>query len=348
MRMTATIFLSQKIYLYLLFIMIAIIPFFKIDSYIIHVIILFMYYASLGLAWNIIGGLAGQILLGQSVFIGLTGYTCLMLLIFFGIPIWIGMMISIVLVMAFSLMIGYPCFRLRGPFFSLATLSIAEAVKSLYMYFDKYTGGTFGLWIPKLGTNPHVGFYKLERIHEGSPWFYLQFEDKLPYYYIFMMTLIIATIVSLRVERSNFGLSLRAIKDDETAANCLGINTLWLKIKALMICAILTAIAATAYVLYVGYIEPFSIFSIDLSLTPIIVTILGGVEYTIGPILGALIYTPLSEYIRAQFGTTYAGAHLVILGAILIILALKSPQGLVLPILKRGRGLRKFFIRHKL
>jgi len=297
-----------------------------------------MYYAILGLAWNIIGGFAGQLLLGQSVFVGLTGYTCLMLLIFFGIPIWMGMIFSFGVVTMFSLFIGYPCLKLRGPFFALATISVAEAVKALYMYFDKYTGGTFGLWIPKLGTNPHVGFYKLPRVHEGSPLFYLQFENKLPYFYIFLIFLAIAVLVSYKIEKSDFGLLLRAIKDDEDAAKCLGVDTHWLKMKALILCAIVSSMAAAAYVMYIGYIEPISIFSLDLSLTPVIVTILGGVGYTAGPIIGALIYTPLSEFIRAEFGTTYAGAHLVILGALLTILALKSPEGLVLSILKRRKS----------
>lgn len=331
-------FLSSKTVFYILFIiLLMIMPFLNIGSYVLHVIILFMYYAILGLAWNIIGGFAGQLLLGQSVYVGLTGYTCLMLLIFLGVPIWIGMIISFGVVTIFSLFIGYPCLKLRGPFFALATISVAEAMKAIYMYFDKYTGGTFGLWIPKLGANPHVGFYKLPRVHEGSSLFYLQFESKLPYFYIFLIFLVVAVIVSYKVEKSNFGLLLRAIKDDEDAANCLGVNTHWLKIKALIICAILTAMAATAYVMYIEYIEPISIFSLDLSLTPVIVTVLGGVEYTVGPILGALIYTPLSEFIRAQFGTTYAGSHLVILGLILIVLALKAPQGLVMSILKRRK-----------
>ena len=116
----------------ILLIALIVMPFFNLSEYVIHVIILLMFYTILGLAWNIIGGFAGQLLLGQSVFVGLTGYTCLMLLVFFGIPIWIGMLISFGVVTAFSLFIGYPCLKLRGPFFALATISVAEAVKAEY------------------------------------------------------------------------------------------------------------------------------------------------------------------------------------------------------------------------
>lgn len=305
------------------------------NEYLIHMVILIFYYGSLALAWNIIGGYAGQLSLGHAGYVGIAAYVSLMLLVFFGIPIWVGMVVSFAAVALFSIFIGYPCFKLRGPYFALSTLAVAEAFKSLVMYFDTYTGGTFGLWVPALGSHPSVGFYQLERIHEGSPLLYLQFEGKLPYYYMFLIMFMVCICVSYLIGKSDFGLILRAIKDDQDAANALGVSVHWMKIKALILSAVLTGGAAVVYVMYITYIEPISIFGLDLSITPVVLSTIGGLATTPGPIIGTLLFVPISEYVRAVLGGTYVGAHLILYGIVVVAVILLIPDGIYGELKKR-------------
>ncbi len=294
------------------------------DKFYLHVLIMMLLYAAISSAWNVVGGFAGQLSLGHAAFFGIGAYTSTLLFIRLGVSPWIGMLAGAVLATIVSGAIGWPSFRLRGPFFTLVTIAFAEVLRILTLYAHDFTSGSIGISVP---FRPAVGNFIFRQLSA--------------YVYVAVAYLVVTVLVSLWIEHSRLGYYLAAIREDEDAAQALGIVTAWYKLVAVLISAFLTALGGTFYAQYIFYIEPFQTFSLDFSVLLAMMAIIGGVGTVWGPVAGAFLVTPLQEVLQAKLGGELHGLHLVIYGAVLIAVVILLPQGIVASVagwVKRGFG----------
>jgi branched-chain amino acid transport system permease protein len=282
------------------------------DKFYLHVLIMMMFYAAATSAWNIVGGFAGQLSLGHAAFFGIGAYTSTLLFIDRGISPWIGMLIGAVLATLVSGAIGFPSFRLRGPFFTLVTIAFAEVLRILAVYAHGLTGGSIGISVP---FRPGLGNFIFRQLPA--------------YAYVALAFMVITVLVSLWIENSRLGYYLAALREDEDAALALGIDTARYKLVATLISAFFTALAGTFYAQYIFFIEPFATFSLDFSILLAMMAIIGGVGTVWGPVAGAFLVTPLQELLRAKLGGELQGLHLVVYGIVLIVVVILLPQGIV-------------------
>jgi branched-chain amino acid transport system permease protein len=288
------------------------------NPFVLHLIIMILFYASLGAAWNIIGGFAGQLSLGHAAFFGLGAYTSVLLNHYTGLNPWVGMLLGVLVTSLFAAAISYPAFRLRGPFFTLATIAFAEVLRILIIYFKDFTKGSVGITIPqKMGLANFM------------------FREKAPYLYIILIFAAGVFLISYLIEKSRFGYQLIALREDEDAAESLGVNTTRTKLKAAVISAALTSFGGVFYAQYILFIEPYSEFSLDLSIQFALVPMIGGMGTSVGPIIGSFVLTPLQELLRSWLGGGFAGVYLVIYGIILMLVVIFMPQG-ILGLIKSG------------
>ena len=272
------------------------------DVYLQHLAILFLLWVTLGTSWNLLGGYAGQISFGHAAFFGMGAYTSSLLFTKMGFPPWPGMLLGGVAGILLALPMGYICFRLRGPFFALSMLALSEFLRLVALNWRDLTEGAVGILLPPF------------------------FIGKLPYYYIAFALAAAAMLATRLLVNSKVGFYLVAIREDQDAAEALGIDTTWYKLVALMASAFFTAMAGSYYANYMAYIDPPIVFSIvDLSIAMILVAVLGGMGTLWGPVVGALLIVALSEAFRAYF----AAAHLIVYGVLIIVAILFMPEGVV-------------------
>ncbi|MDI3535155.1 MAG: branched-chain amino acid transport system ATP-binding protein livM [Thermosediminibacterales bacterium] len=305
--------ISPQLYVpVLFFVLLFLIPLVIKNPFYIHNMILIFFYAALSSAWNIIGGFAGQISLGHAAFFGIGAYTSAILYVDFGISPWIGMLAGGVLAMLVAAGISYPCFKLRGPFFTLSTIAFGEVVRLLVSYFRDITRGAVGLLVP---FKPGIGN--------------LMFRGKIPYYYFALILMILVVVVSKKISVSRMGFYLTSLREDEEGAQAIGINTSLYKLWAVMISAFFAGIAGVFYAQYILFIEPESVFSSAMSTQFALMSIIGGMGTVAGPVVGSFILTPLSEFLRSTLGGSFQGLHFAIYGVLLIIVVILMPQGIV-------------------
>ena len=276
-----------------------------------HTLILIYLYALMGMGWNILGGYTGQISLGHAVYFGIGAYTSTCLYLWFGISPWIGMFCGILCAIAASQLVGYPCFRLAGHYFAIATICVGEIMRHLFLNWP-LVGAATGIEIP---TN-----YSL---------YNFQFASKIPYYYTILFFLVGAVLVTTLVERSRIGYYFRAIKMDQDAAQAIGINPARYKMIAIAISAAMTALAGTFYAQYVMYIDPESVYIGHLSIIMCLIAVLGGSNSRWGPLVGAAILIPASETTRAYFAGSGQGIDLMLYGTLIMLIAAFQPRGIM-------------------
>ncbi|MBK1842590.1 branched-chain amino acid ABC transporter permease [Azospirillum sp. YIM B02556] len=275
-------------------------------------LILILMGAQMGVAWNIVGGYAGQVSLGHAVFYGIGAYTSTMLLLTLGLTPWIGALAGGLVAAAFALAMGWPCFRLKGHYFAMATIAVAEIMQILVTNSDALEGAV-GLYLPM----------------DQSGWGVLIFLSKLPYYYVILGLLVLTVLVSWAIERSHIGYYFRAIKDEPEAARALGVSLTRYKLIALTVSAFLTAMGGSFYAQKEMFIDPGSVFATTISIKIALIAILGGVGRLTGPVLGAVILITIEEYSRTLFGSTGSGTDMIIYAAMIILVAVFSPSGVL-------------------
>lgn len=277
--------------------------------------------AMLAQAWNILAGYCGQISLGHAVFFGTGAYTSTALQMRWGVSPWIGLVAGVLVAVALSQAIGYPCFRLRGHYFAIATIAIGEIIQTLAINWE-FIGGARGLNLP---------------FRKDSLLAFQFHTSKYPYYYIMLALLALCMLVSWRIERTRLGYYFRAIREDPAAAQSVGISITKYKLIAMAISAAFVAAGGTFYAQYVLYLDPDSVFPLSLSILICVLAVVGGVGTLWGALVGAAIMIPLSEFTRVQFGGTGRAGDLLIYGALLTVVAVFQPAGLV-GLLRRMRG----------
>ncbi|MBI3452851.1 MAG: branched-chain amino acid ABC transporter permease [Rhodospirillales bacterium] len=256
-------------------------PFF-VDSYIVSVLILVFYFAYLGQAWNIMMGFAGQLSLGHALYFGLGAYTGAALYVKFGLSPWLSMPVAIVIAMAVGAAIGALGFRFRigGVYFALLTIAFAEFTRILFDHFT-WVGGSSGLFLP-VASRQGNDLWMLR----GAP---------IMFYYVWLVLTVGLLILCRALLASRLGYYWLAIREDEPAAQALGIDTFRYKMIAVMLSAGLTAVAGVLNAFYFNVLFPEPTFSINRSIELILGAIIGGVGTLMGPIIGAFILTPLGE-----------------------------------------------------
>ena len=273
--------------------------------------VMFLLAAISASAWNIVGGYAGQVSVGHSMFFGLGAYAPLLFYQLWGWPPLAGIPIGIALSIALAILIGIPTFRLTGHYFSMATIAIAELIRIFTGTWD-FVGAAIGLQGPATARS----------------WWDLTFRDEMPYYYIFLGVLAVMLYVTYTIEQRRFGYYLRAIKTRERAARSLGVSVLQVKVQALMLSATFTSIAGSLYAIKTGFIDPESGFGILVSVQMVIIAAIGGAGVLMGPLVGALILIPLQTATNTWFGGGGSGLTYILYGGIIVLIARFEPGGL--------------------
>lgn len=276
-----------------------------------NLFVLLFVFSALSVAWNIVGGYAGQLSLGHAVFYGIGGYTATLLTQNFGISPWIGMFAGAAISAAVAILISYPTLRLRGPFFALATIAILEVVRLLVIHEESWTGGSSGISLPL-----NIG------------WAWIVFREKINYVIIAFGLFLLVTWVSWYIRKSRIGHYLIAIREREDAALAVGIHTVRVKIIAAVVSAVLTSIIGTFHITYLTFVDPSSAFSLELSIQVAMFALIGGLGTVSGPIAGTFLVLPIAELARGWLSSVGNGMHGLIYGLILVAVVLTIPRGL--------------------
>jgi branched-chain amino acid transport system permease protein len=294
-------------------VVVLILPLVVKSSFAIDIFIRILLFSFIGVAWNLMGGYAKQLSLGHAAYFGLGAYTSTILQIDFGISPWIGMVAGGVVAMLASLPIGWLCFRLRGPYFTIATIATAQALMLIFLKFRDFAWGAEGTTIPNLGNAPLM----------------MQFEAKSAYYYIALGLLAIGLVITWLIEKSWMGYYLVAIGEDEDAAEAIGVNAPRMKRNIYMISAFLTALAGTFYIQYIYFIDPPTAFNFNISIEAALVAIVGGIGTLWGPVIGTILLETTSTLLQSWLGSSIGGLQLTVYALILMAVILWRPTGLM-------------------
>ncbi len=289
-----------------------IVPWLIDSSFAVHIFVTICVFGALSTAWNIVGGYAGQLSLGHTIFYGLGGYTTALLIKHYELTPWLGMWAGALLSVLVALGIGFPSFRLRGPFFSLATIAFLEVIRLLAIHFHGFTGGSAGLIVPlKIG------------------WAWMIFQDKFNYLIIAFGLLVLTLYVAWAIRTSRLGYYLTAVREREDAASAAGIDTTRVKLVAVAISAALTSFIGSFHAMYLTFLEPASMFSLASAIEIAMFALIGGLGTVAGPLLGTLFVVPIAEAARGWLGASANGLHGLVYGTVLVLITLTLPGGLV-------------------
>ncbi len=321
----------KRLYLLLaaVFIILMALPLF-LDNYALGIFVMIFFWAYVGQSWNVLTGYTGHISLGHALYIGIGAYATTFLAQTFGLTPWVGMFAAGLIAVAIALFLGFLGFRfgIRGVYFVIMTIAFAEITRLVVSHIEAL-GSFTGIF---LDFNP--SFYNF------------QFRGNIPYYYIALGFMVASLIVVRVIEVSKVGRFIVAIREDEEAAQALGVNTFKYNMIAIAISAFMTSLAGAFYANYIYYLHPNTLFGMSLSIELILRPIVGGLGTLFGPAIGSIILTPLSEISRAYFAKGgLEGLHLILYGILAILVVLFMPKGIIVyvrrllePILKPGRG----------
>jgi len=269
---------------------------------------LFMWIA-LAQSWNLISGLTGYVSFGHVAFFGMGAYTAAILITRTGWPWPAACLAGGITAMAFALLVGWPCLRLKGPYFAIAMLGMNEVLRVAASYFEGLTGGGSGLSLPTMHTS-------------------------VPIYYGMGLVAVLVTALTYLIITSRFGLRLMTIREDEVAAEAMGIDTLRYKLYAFGLSAVAPGIVGGLAARDQGYIEPISVFPLTTTITMIVMALFGGKGTIWGPVLGATLLFGVQEVVWAKF----IYLHQLLFGAIIVAVVLLMPRG-ILGVLQQRYGL---------
>ncbi|HET6843326.1 MAG TPA: branched-chain amino acid ABC transporter permease [Candidatus Angelobacter sp.] len=280
----------------------ACLPFITQNDYQVRILFRIAIFAALGLAWNLVGGFAGQLSLGHAAFFGLGAYG-LAIFTARGVPMWISLLLAALVATLFAAAIGRIAFRLRGPYFTLATIAFAEVLRLTATNLE-ITGGAIGLDVPTL--------------FAGRSFIRMM-------YFAAVILALITFLINFATSRSRPGYYLMAIREDEDTASAVGIDTASYKLRALLISAFITALGGALYASSSQHIVPDDAFAMEISVQIAIIAMLGGAGTLAGPVAGAVLLLTASEVFKNQFRE----GHLLIYGVLIVLVVLFLPDGIV-------------------
>lgn len=282
----------------------ALLPAVLLDTFFLSFLMLLVMYAALSIGWNILGGYAGYQSFGHVAFLGIGGYTSVWLFVDFGIEPYLTAPVGALVAGVVALLVGYPCLRLKGPYFALVTLIVALTAELIVSNLP--------------GLNATDGIFL------ASP-----MESTLlsqVFLYELMVIVLGVTIFTARyVERTKYGLGLYAIREDEEVASTQGIDSMKLKIGAFVASAALAGLAGGVYVWFLGYVTPTPMFDVRISILVVLIALLGGTQSWIGPFIGAVLLRTVDQVLVLQYGGQVAQ---IMYGLMLVAVILFIPQGL--------------------
>jgi len=309
--------LNKKLAVMAAILLLIVLPMLITNNYFRHIIIIIFLSIIFGQSWNLLGGYTGQVSFGHALFFAIGSYGTVLFITnqslnelggLFGhtldpiLALLFGAFCTIVITFILGLMI----FRLRGPYLGLGTLALAQIGMVIAMNWKSLTNGGEGILlldVPPIGPIELLG--------------------KLPFYYLSMTLMLFSVFFVYHIINSRMGYFLMAIREDDDASEAMGVPTRKYKILALILSAFLAALAGGFNALYVGFISPHDVFALHISIQMIFITIVGGVGTIMGPIVGAVLLTILSEVFQAYLGN----AHLLVYGGLLVLVILYMPEG---------------------
>jgi len=282
------------------------VPFLGSD-YAVSFTIQLLVFAILGYSWNLIGGYAGYTHFGQVCFFGLGGYTGALLIQKVGMAWYFAVPLAALAGILLAIPLGAAMLRLKGPYFAIGMFGLTRVLESFVLGFDSLTQGGTGLYLVPL-------------------------DDLKPVYFTLVGVALVVMLGTWRLDNSRLGLKLLAIREDEQAADALGVRTTRLKIGTFIVSAIAPAAVGALYAVYLGFIDPPTAFSPVMELTTIAIVLLGGMGTVLGPLVGAIVLSVVNELLWARFPEYY----LAIVGALILLAVLFMPRGIVNLAMKKG------------
>ncbi len=287
------------------------IPVFVKSPYILNVFVLVFYMSTLSMAWNLLGGMTGQNSLGHAAYMGLGAYACCLLVVKTGANPWIAAIFGMLVVGLVAGIVFYPCFILKGPYFTLVSIAFGESIRQVIIN-SEFFGRASGVGLP----------------FGGDSWADFRFMSKVPYYYVGLCMVILIYLLMKKIDNSKMGFALKTIREDEDAAAAIGINPTKYKIMAVVISAMVAGLVGFFYASYIRYIDPDLMVQAK-STESVLPAVVGGAAYVEGPLIGGLIMIPLSEYLRANFSSILPGINMLMYAVVLLVVIRFRPVGIL-------------------
>ncbi|MBQ8130097.1 MAG: branched-chain amino acid ABC transporter permease [Clostridia bacterium] len=296
----------------LILLIFCLIPVFVKSPYILNVFILVFYMSTLSMAWNLLGGMTGQNSLGHAAYMGLGAYVSCLFITKAHVNPWVSAVLGMVVVGLVAGIIFFPCFILRGPYFTLVSIAFGEALRQ-FIINSTFFGRASGIGLP---------------FKRGDSFLDFRFVGKEPYYYIGLVMVILIYLLMKKIERSRMGYALRTIREDEDAAAAIGINPIRYKIMAVVVSAMVAALVGFFYASYTRYIDPELMVQAK-STESVLPAVVGGAAYVEGPLVGGLIMIPLSEFLRAKYSAILPGINMLLYAVALLAVIRFRPTGIL-------------------
>lgn len=281
------------------------------SPYILNIFVLVFYMSTLSMAWNLLGGMTGQNSLGHAAYMGLGAYACCLLVVKTGANPWLAAIFGMAVVGLVAGIVFYPCFILRGPYFTLVSIAFGESIRQVIIN-SEFFGRASGVGLP----------------FGSDSWMDFRFTSKVPYYYVGLVMVIGVYLIMKKIDRSKMGFALKTIREDEDAAAAIGINPTRYKIMAVVVSAMVAGLVGFFYASYIRYIDPELMIQAK-STESVLPAVVGGAAYVEGPLVGGLIMIPLSEYLRANFSAVLPGINMLMYAVVLLVVIRFRPTGIL-------------------
>lgn len=282
-------------------------------DYWLNIITLAFLFAAAASAWNIIGGFGGQLSFGHGVFFAIGAYSVAILYGKNGISPWLCLLIGIPVAVAVAAITSAPIFRLRGPFFSMATLALNQVALVLAIHFASVTGGAQGIAMPFKPSTAN-----------------LTFVNRFNYGLVALVLLAIVVAVALWVSRSRLGYALRAVREDDQSAAAAGFGIFRTKMTGMLLSGALTSMAGGLYAVYIHYVDPESVLNLgDVGVRFVLIALLGGIGTVSGPVVGALVLIPIIYQLQGLLAGARPGVNLAVVGLLIVLIPLAFRSGIV-------------------
>jgi branched-chain amino acid transport system permease protein len=288
------------------------IPVFVKSPYILNVFILVFYMSTLSMAWNLLGGMTGQNSLGHAAYMGLGAYVSCLFITRAHLNPWLSALMGMIVVGLVAGVIFFPCFILRGPYFTLVSIAFGEALRQ-FIINSAFFGRASGIGLPFKRGNSFLDF---------------RFVSKVPYYFIGLAMMILVYLFMKKIERSRMGYALRTIREDEDAAAAIGINPIRYKVMAVVVSAMVAALVGFFYAGYTRYIDPELMVQAK-STESVLPAVVGGAAFVEGPLVGGLLMIPLSEFLRAKYSAILPGINMLLYAIALLAVIRFRPTGIL-------------------